>query len=317
MPIRVSVVIPTYRRPELIVPLLESLDRQTLAADSFEVIVVDNCSGDESSDLVRSCMDRSGYSLRLLQTTVNRGPAPARNLGWAEAAAPVVAYLDDDCIPDPAWLERGLAALEADPALGVLQGRTLPPRAITPREQEDHFVWRGIERATAYFEACNIFYRREALQATGGFDESIGFWGEDTSAGWKVVEAGWGRGFAAEAVVVHPVEHRGLRWFVDTGLLDTNIIRVAQAHPGFRREAFWRPWAYRREDGAFVLALAGCAGALRWRPALIATLPYLWWRRPSVRRTTFFRLCLQYPLIDAARLFGQLRGSLRYRILVL
>lgn len=312
-----SVVVPTYKRPDRIVPLLEALDRQSIDHAAFEVIVVDNCSQDDSADLVRSYSQRTGYSLRLLQTAVNRGPAPARNLGWKHALAPCVAYLDDDCIPEPEWLDRGMAALDADATLGVMQGKTLPPRPITRREQEDHFVWRGIERATPYFEACNIFYRRAALEATGGFDEDIGFWGEDTSAGWKVVEAGWARGFADDAVVVHPVEHRGLRWFIDTGMLDTNIVRLAKMHPGFRREAFWAPWAYRREDAAFVLALAGLAGGWKWRTSLLATVPYLWWRRPSVRRPTFFRLCVEFPLIDAARLLGQVRGMARYRILVL
>jgi hypothetical protein len=131
------------------------------------------------------------------------------------------------------------------------------------------------------------------------------------------MEAGYERAFAVDASVSHAVERRGFRWFVRNGLLESRLVHCAAKHPGFRATAFWRPWSYRREDPAFVVALAGIALAL-WQPlALLLLLPYVWWQRPSVRHLTFFRLCLQVPLVDAARLAGHLGGSLRHRILVL
>lgn len=136
---------------------------------------------------------RRPRSLRTLRIETNRGPARARNAGWRAAAGQFVAFLDDDCTPQPGWLARGCAELEQHPEAGVVQGATIAPPGFEAKNYGDHFVWRVITGQTPYFEACNIFYRRAALEATGGFDEDFGWWGEDTAAGWRVLEAGWGR----------------------------------------------------------------------------------------------------------------------------
>lgn len=117
--------------------------------------------------------------------------------------------------------------------------------------------------------------------------------------------------------MVHPVQQRGFRWFVKNGYLESRLVACAAKHPGFRQVAFWRPWAYRREDPAFFLALFGLLAAVRYRPALLLVLPYVWWQRPSVRNVNFFRLCLQVPVVDAARMAGHVRGSLEHGVFVL
>src|SRR5207247_492527 len=109
---------------------------------------------------------------------------------------------------------------------------------------------------------------------TGGFDEGISYYGEDTALGWSVLEAGWRRGFAEDAVAYHDVEERGLRYHVRTGLLERNVVALAKRFPGYRRDAFWRPWAHRPEDAAFAMAVAGLALARWHRPALLLVLPY-------------------------------------------
>jgi glycosyltransferase involved in cell wall biosynthesis len=316
MSVEVAVVIPTHNRSERLAGLLRAIEQQTLKADQFEVIVVDDCSTDSAADELKRLGAETVLHLRFLQTPRNMGPAAARNLGWRAADAPYIAFLDDDCTPSRTWLESGLNALASDSRLGVVQGATVAPSPFSPGDFGDHFVWRVIDGPTPYFEACNIFYRKQALEETGGFDEDIAWWGEDVAAGWNVVEAGWRRGFAAAAIAEHPVERRGWRWHIDAGLLDTNFIRLARRYPGFRTEAFWRPWAYRKEDAAFVLGLLGLLVGVRWRPGLAAVLPYCWLRRPSIRHRGFVRLCLQIPVIDVARLAGRIRGSARYKVVV-
>lgn len=314
-----AVVIPTFRRPHGLATLITALERQSLPASDFEVVMVDDCSGDGTVEHLRTLARATSLDLQVLETASNEGPAAARNLGWKHSAAEVVAFLDDDCMPESTWLEAGVAAVRSGHHLGVVQGRTTAPEGTTVWGLNDWWLWRIIERAGPYFEACNIFYRRCALEVAGGFEEEPGWWGwfgEDTAAGWGVVDHGWERGFAAGAVVVHGLERRGWRWFATIGLREENFVRLATRHPGFRTEAFWRPWAYRRSDAAFVGALAGLVAARWWRPALGAALPYLWLQRPSVRRPGFFRLCWQIPAVDAARLVGHLTGSFRYRTLV-
>jgi len=325
-----SVVIPTHNRPDRCAALLRRLSAQSIGAGRFEVVVVDDCSTDDTSVVLAALVDEVPFRLVPLRTPANGGPALARNLGWRAASAPVVAFTDDDCDPEDGWLAAGLAAFGADPGLGVAQGRTRVPDGVDISKLQGWYVWRDVSAATPYFDACNVFYRRAALDGTGGFDEHIAWWstrpgpgsapiawGEDSAAGWSVVEAGWGRGFVADAVVVHDVEDRGWLWHVRYGYLDRIIVALAVQHPGYRQEAFWRPWAYRREDAAFLAAVAGAAAALRWRPAALAVLPYLWWRRPSVRRPRFAQVCAGNLAVDAARAVGQIHGALKYRTFVL
>ena len=317
----ISVVIPTYQRSARIATLLGVLAGQTLAADRFEVIVVDNFSTDDTSAVVSALIPDLPFAVHLARTESNHGPAAARNLGWRCATTPLLAYLDDDCTPAAGWLEAGLAALEAQPNAGVIQGRVGIPADIDRMKvsygQPNWEILHIIEGPTPYFEACNIFFRRAAFEVTGGFDESIGWWGEDTAAGWSVVEAGWERGFAPDAAVTHPVERRGYRYFVRNGLKERNLIRLAVEHPRYRAEAFWRPWAYRREEVALLAAALGLAVGWRFRPALLLALPYMWWRRPSIRKRSFLRLCVQIPLVDGARIAGHLQGSVANRVFIL
>lgn len=315
-PPMVSVVIPTYRRVRRCQRLLEALAGQTLEADRFEVVVVDNCSGDETSDRLAAWAEHLPYRLRPLRTVDNRGPAPARNLGWRAATASVVAFTDDDCVPQPGWLEAGLAVLEGRPTLGVVQGQTTAPPDVDIDPRTPWVHRQEITGPTAHFEGCNVFYRRPALEATGGFSEAIGWWGEDAAAGWRVIEAGWGRGFAPEAIVHHDVEVRGLRWHLRNGFLESNMVDLAAQHPGFRAEAFWRPWAFRSRDAAFVAAAAGAVIGLRWRPATAAVAPYLWINRGLARRRDLLSVGAGTLALDAVRSAGQLRGAARNRMLV-
>jgi GT2 family glycosyltransferase len=229
---------------------------------------------------------------------------------------PVIAFVDDDVVPAPGWLEAGLAAFE-DPAVGVVQGRTRVPDGVNVHALPAWALWRQIEEGGPFFEGCNIFYRRDALARTSGFDEVIRWWGEDTTVGWQVVEAGWTRAFSPDAWAVHDVEVRGPGWFLRNGWLEHHVLELAARHDGFRREAFWRPWAFRRRDAAFVLAVTCAVVGLRWRPAWVGVLPYLWLGRPSVRHPRFFRLCVETVAVDAIRSAGHLAGALRHRILVI
>ena len=285
-----------------------------MAADRFEVVVVDDCSTDGTVDAVKALAAITPFGVRgALPTPVNGGPAAARNQGWQATAAPIVAFLDDDCTPSVGWIEAAVAALAGDPALGVVQGRTTVPDGVSIHRLTDWYLWRVVEGPTPFFEGCNLIFRRAVLARTGGFDEEIRYYGEDCAAGWRAVEAGYGRGYAAGAKVTHPVrERRGFRWFVHNGLLESRTVQCAAKHPGFRREAFWRPWAFRREDPAFALALVGLVAGIFVPYAFLLMAPYVWWQRPSVRQLSFFRLCLQVPMVDAARIAGHLRGSLRH-----
>jgi glycosyltransferase involved in cell wall biosynthesis len=310
--IEISVVVPTYRRPDRITRLLAALERQTLGADRFEVLVVDDCSGDGTGEVLVDLATRSQLTLRLLTTTSNGGPAVARNIGWRAARSDLVAFVDDDCVPEPGWLAAGLAALTANERLGLVQGLTRRPAGAPP--PGPWTVYREITWESPWFEGCNIFYRRAALAATTGFDEQLRWYGEDTAAGWAVVDAGWERDFSTQAVVTHDIEERGVRWRIRHGWLECNLVALAFRHPGLREEAFWRRWAFRAEGVALIAAVAAVATARRHPLALLGVAPYLRLRRLPLRRPG---VVAGLVAIDAAQIAGHAAASVRHGRLVL
>ena len=215
--LRVSVVIPTYRRPELLVRCLDALLAQTLPAHCYEIIVVDDGSDDDAraacADVARRSCDRAGPVVRYLRPRGTRGPAAARNRGWRAAQGRVVAFTDDDTIPDPEWLRQGETALAAN-GVEAAWGRVhvpLPP-ALTDNARNTA----GLENAM--FVTANAFVRRDALRDVGGFDERYRrAWREDTDLFFALVQRFGARAVVAApaALVVHPV--RDARFLVSVG----------------------------------------------------------------------------------------------------
>src|SRR4051794_33884992 len=121
----VSVVVPSHERPLRLRWLLNALEEQTLPAERWEAVVAH-----DSSDAVAGMIDdhplaRAGV---LTQRRLEPGtgtPARHRNLGWRATRAPLVAFTDDDCRPEPDWLETLLDAGHRNPAT-IVQGATRP-----------------------------------------------------------------------------------------------------------------------------------------------------------------------------------------------
>lgn len=310
-------VVPTYNRGEQVRNLVRALARQSLAPDRWEVILVDDCSDRTPPPSQEELAAMCPAPLRVLRTDRNSGPDLARNVGWRAARGSLIALLDDDVQPDPCCLEAAIAAFENDPHLGLVQGRTRLPDGVN---RDDVPAWAmsiDIAEPSPFFPTCNIYYRSEALAAVGGVTEDIGMDGNDSATGWAVVEAGWQHGYAQDASAVHDVDYRGFRWFLGSAWREQTAVAVAARHRGYRENAFWRPWAYRRKNAAFVAAVASGAAFLRWKPAAVGVLPYLWWSRPSRHHPRYLRTTAEVAVVDAMACAAHLVGSARHRILVL
>ena len=172
----VSVVIPTYARPERLRNCLAALARQTMPAEAFEVVVVDD--GSPQPILLAENTASAGPVVHVIRQQ-NAGPAAARNRGVQEARGELIALTDDDCLPTPSWLESLVTAHRECPDAIVggitFNGLADDVFAITSQMIIDlvyeHF---NQEDASVYFlTSNNILCTRAAFRELGGFDTSF------------------------------------------------------------------------------------------------------------------------------------------------
>lgn len=311
---RVSVVVPTHGRAERLPALLEALEAQTVPFEEYQVVIVQDGGEDDTESVVSRFAQRSAMDIRFARLPENRGPAWARNHGWRSARTAIFAFTDDDTRPAPHWLEAGIRALEKSHSIGIVQGRTVPD----PSAQRGWWsATRQVEALSWLFEGCNLFVRRAALEQSGGFDEGFGYHAEDTAFGWEVVDRGWDVAYEHDALVIHDVTEPPFRWHLERGLAEGRLVEVAVRHPAMRRKSFWRPWAFRRRNAAFAMALGALLLSSRWRAALVLALPYVAERPPRSFSRAGAELLAKQVALDAAVFAGMTSASIRHRTLVL
>ena len=123
-----SVIVPTLSRPEPLARCLAALAAQDYPVDRFEVIVVDDGGEQPLDAVVAGC--RGPMPLTLLRQA-NAGPGAARNHGAAAAGGTLLAFTDDDCLPEPGWLAALARQHRATPG-ELLGGRVVNHDARNP-----------------------------------------------------------------------------------------------------------------------------------------------------------------------------------------
>ncbi|MDG6103804.1 glycosyltransferase [Dactylosporangium aurantiacum] len=236
-PAGVSLVVPTIGRPSL-ATLVASLGDLAAAGVPVELLTVDGR---------------------------GRGPAAARNAGWRAARHEWVAFLDDDVIAAPGWLDRLVDDLTVDETVGGVQGRVTVPLPAGRRPTDWERVTAGL--ADGAWITADMAYRRAALQQVGGFDERFPrAFREDAELAFRVREAGW-RLLRGGRTIVHPVRREDPWVSVRTqrGNTDDALLRhlygprwrtLLDIPPGRRRAH-----ATVTAAGVGALALAGAAAA--------------------------------------------------------
>lgn len=266
---KVSVVVPTYRRPVSLRRALEALGRQDPPPHEVIVAVFDEA-------------DRApaeAGSTRLV-TSRRKGAGAQRNAGWQAATGELIAFTDDDCVVEPGWL-GALTAPFSDPSVGLVQGTTLP---LEPPGRMTRGM--AVSTETGLYESCNIAYRRAALCEVEGFDETFPDrfsgrpFGEDADLAWRVKRRGWSSRFVPEAVVHHEVVPGGLRELVKEEWRRGMFPGLVAAVPELRSQLPWGGWMLRRQSPWAQLALVGSILSVAAPgPGLVLALPYCVWLR--------------------------------------
>lgn len=183
MPIQTSAVICTLNRAAYLEKAILSLADQTLPKEQYEIIVVDNGSTDNTKTIVESFHLKN---LRYIYEPIT-GLSQARNTGWQNARGKYVAYLDDDAIACPEWLERIVKAFETvHPQPGSVGGKIIliweakkpiwlskqleVPLGLVDWANKPTFLTEDYQD----LRGGNVAYPREILRRFGGFNTSLG-----------------------------------------------------------------------------------------------------------------------------------------------
>jgi glycosyltransferase involved in cell wall biosynthesis len=319
--LQASVVIATRNRVSRLAALLESLRRQTLDRDDFEVVVVDDGSSDGTSDLLAEETERGRLRLRSLRHPQPHGPGAARNTGWRSARSELVAFIDDDCVASPGWLAAGIEVCRHNQG-AIVQGRTDPIPEEERRAGPFSYTLR-IDRLGPHYETCNIFYPRPLLERLGGFDV-VAFpgGGEDSDLAWRAIESGAATVFAPDALAFHAVHDLGPIGHLRRAWHWTDTMLVFARHPGLReahlfRGAFWKVEHYGLTRVLLVPLIPRSMRLLRrwfaWR--YLAELGH---RGSAEGGPGVGLLLIPYLVLhDVVEMIAVVRGAIRYRTLVL
>lgn len=179
----VSVVICTYRRPDVLRAALRSVTRQTLEPERYEILIVDNASDKETESIVREYASATNAVVHYHQEP-KLGLCYARNTGVRRANAPIIAFLDDDAKAEAEWLEALLAVFRRYPAAWGVGGKIVPLWKKRPPSWFDDSMTRSlsivdlgpVDRPLEWPErviGANMAFRQEAFEQVGLFDPSL------------------------------------------------------------------------------------------------------------------------------------------------
>ena len=284
---------------------------------SYEVVVVDNGSHDETVAIAREA------GVTVIERARGEGPGAARNAGAAATTGEVIAFTDADCVPSAGWLSAGLAKLSE--GYDLVQGRveSMPGVPVGPL---DRTLW--VVRAWGLFETANLFVTRELFERLGGFgaggEDAAGQgvaaapFGEDALFGWSALRGGARSGFSDDAIVHHEVFRRDAQEYLAERGRDGMFARLVRDAPELREALLWNRYFLSRRHAAVSRARSReRCGVLLRRPVLAAAaLPYVMLVRQDVRRHGV-RTAGVLAAGDALAAASLARGSAEAKTLVL
>lgn len=197
-----TVVVPARNAAVTIGECVRALQEQTMDRASYEIIVVDDASTDETTQVAAEA------GACVIRQEERKGPAAARNAGIRAAQGELVCFTDADCAPTPQWLEQlqeALAEPEVVGCKGIYATRQKSPVArFVQIEYEDKYDRLRGQHYIDFIDTYSAAYRRDVLLANNGFDEifprpSV----EDQELSFRLAMRGYKMVFQPEAVVFH------------------------------------------------------------------------------------------------------------------
>jgi len=279
LPPRLSVVIPTHNRPDLLRSCLTSLARH--APPDTEMIVVD----DGSCQSCGSAVASEFPGVQILRGQRRRGFCVSANAGIRAARGPIIELLNDDTEVTSGWAETAVVCFE-DPNIAAVAPLVLRPERVTGRPPEidsagDRYYLGGVAGkrghrqplCSTYLKAGRVFgasassafYRREVLLRVGAFPASFGAYFEDVDLAFRLHRAGYHVMFEPRSQVVHH----------GSGSYGSASRRMLEQQSRNEERVFWRNLPAQTWPAALPRHAAVLAGKAwrRWREGQL--IPFL------------------------------------------
>ena len=245
---KISVIIPTYNRAHCITKSIESVLNQTYPV--YEVIIADDCSKDNTEDIIRGINDPRVKYYRLPQ---NKGAGGARNYGVSKAESSLIAFHDSDDVWLPDKLEKQMTYWDANPDFGLIYTAYLlhaayntmriVPQMDNPSILEGNIFSSLLVRNT--IGAPTVLLSKKVFEEVQGFDETMRSL-EDWDFALKVAQK-YSIGFIAEPLLDVTLTDSGVssnrsefyksrcyllkkykQYLIDYGKLDEALISIFQ-----------------------------------------------------------------------------------------
>ncbi len=264
MAVRVSIVIPTRNRKELILKCLSHIYNQSYR--DFEIVIIDDGSSDGTSDAIRAKYPQ----IIIIHNEKAAGPAKARNQGIRKTAGEYIWFLDSDSVVSHDSLKNMVTIMDNDHAIGCVGGELL-------KENEQQYL-RIDKEENSYKQpigpqnelrlltvrsvaSCNLLSRKHLLMQVGGFDESFFYMSEDLDLCKRIARLGFRTVCDISAAVLHEYSKEERR--SNLYRLYKNEIRCAIKNDGLYRGFLLEPVRIIRNSLAANKAIAKNRSELR------------------------------------------------------
>jgi len=231
---RATIQLCTFNRAGLLERVLDACFEQTAPSDSYEVVLVNDGSTDETPAVIERAQQRATCRFVVLNQP-NSGLAKGRNNGIAHASGERIIFIDDDVLPLPNFVEEHLRSHDAHP-LAIVRGAAinvesfddLPPPVYTLRNYSGNFFW-----------TTNVSVPLATIRAIGGFNETFAEYGwEDIDVGLRLRFGGVRAVFNKNALVFHykprPTAIQIPKMIRQAQAQARTAVQLAKLHPHWR-----------------------------------------------------------------------------------
>jgi len=323
MGVEASVIIPTYKRSELLSRCLFAAINQSMDCSRYEIIVVTDGPDKESVETVNAISKQFNFcpSVHCISLSDKRGPAAARNAGWKLAKGELIIFTDDDCIPLFYWIENFVKAYKRSNKTEIaFTGKIKVPVLNKPTDHAKNTAL--LEKAE--FVTANCACSKKALEKIGGFDEDFTMaWREDSALEFDLFEENIPIRKVNEAIIVHPV--RSAPWGSSIKEQKKSMFNplLYKKHPVLYQQKIHNrpPWYYygiiflcistltaaaSKNETIMRFSFIGCIGLVTW-------FTYKRLMGASLKLSHVFEMFVTSLIIPFLSVFWTMYGAIRFK----